>query len=150
MVGEIAREPDTAGLPISAIGGIATWRDAAEFLALGAGSVQVCTAVMHKGFKIVDDMIEGLANWMADKGYQSLDEFRGAAVPNVTDWQYLDMNYEIVARIDQELCIKCGLCHISCEDTSHQAVAKLAISACTSARWRAASPWSRWTTARPT
>jgi dihydropyrimidine dehydrogenase (NAD+) subunit PreA len=125
MVGEIAREPDTAGLPISAIGGIATWRDAAEFLALGAGSVQVCTAVMHKGFKIVDDMIEGLANWMADKGYQSLDEFRGAAVPNVTDWQYLDMNYEIVARIDQELCIKCGLCHISCEDTSHQAVAKL-------------------------
>ena len=125
MVGEIARDSESAGLPISAIGGIATWHDAAEFLALGAGSLQVCTAVMHKGFKIVDDMIDGLANWMADKGHQCLDDFRGAAVPNVTDWQYLDMNYEIVARIDQDLCIKCGLCHISCEDTAHQAVAKL-------------------------
>ena len=125
MVGEIARDPESAGLPISAIGGIATWRDAAEFIALGAGSVQVCTAAMHKGFKIVDDMIDGLKYWMADKGHERLDDFRGAAVPNTTDWQYLDMNYEIVAKIDQDLCIQCGLCHIACEDTSHQAIAKL-------------------------
>ncbi len=123
LVGEIARDPDCAGLPMSAIGGISTWRDAAEFIALGAGSVQVCTAVMHKGFKIVDDMIDGLANWMDDKGYRSLDDFRGRAVANLTDWQYLDINYELVARIDQELCIKCGLCHIACEDTAHQAIA---------------------------
>ena len=123
MVGEIARDGASAGLPISAIGGIATWRDAAEFIALGAGSVQVCTAVMHRGFKIVDDMVDGLSNWMDDKGYRTLDDFRAAAVANATDWQYLDMNYELVARIDQDLCIKCGLCHIACEDTAHQAVA---------------------------
>ncbi|MCG8694200.1 MAG: NAD-dependent dihydropyrimidine dehydrogenase subunit PreA, partial [Minwuiales bacterium] len=125
MVGEIARDPDCAGLPISAIGGISTWRDAAEFMTLNAGSVQVCTAAMHRGFKIVDDMIDGLNNWMDDKGYKTLDDFRGAAVPNVTDWQYLDINYELIAKIDQDLCIKCGLCHIACEDTSHQAIAKL-------------------------
>ncbi len=123
MVAEIARDPDCTGLPISAIGGISTWRDAAEFIALNAGSVQVCTAAMHQGFRIVDDMIDGLGNWMDAKGYGSLDDFRGRAVPNVTDWQYLDLNYEIVARIDQESCIKCGLCHIACEDTAHQAVA---------------------------
>ena len=125
MVGEIARDPDCARLPISAIGGISTWRDAAEFITLNAGSVQVCTAAMHRGFKIVDDMIDGLSNWMDDKGYKGLDDFRGAAVPNVTDWQYLDINYELIAKIDQDLCIKCGLCHIACEDTSHQAIAKL-------------------------
>jgi len=123
MVAEIARDADCAGIPISGIGGVSNWRDAAEFITLGAGSVQVCTAAMHKGFKIVEDMIDGLGYWMDGKGYRSLDAFRAAAIPNVTDWQYLDMNYEIVARIDQDLCIKCGLCHIACEDTSHQAIA---------------------------
>ncbi|WP_299615044.1 NAD-dependent dihydropyrimidine dehydrogenase subunit PreA [Pelagibius sp.] len=123
MVAEIARDKETAGLPISGIGGIGNWRDAAEFMSLGAGSVQVCTAAMHKGFKIVEDMIDGLAYWMDEKGHQTLDDFRGAAVPNVTDWQYLDLNFETVARIDQDLCIQCGLCHIACEDTSHQAIA---------------------------
>ena len=122
MVAAIARDPECRGLPISGIGGIETWRDAAEFIALGAGSVQVCTAVMHYGFKIVDDMIDGLSNWMDEKGYRTLDDFRGLAVPNVVDWQDLNINYETVARIDQDLCIKCGLCHIACEDTSHQAI----------------------------
>jgi dihydropyrimidine dehydrogenase (NAD+) subunit PreA len=123
MVAEIARDRETAGLPISAIGGVATWRDAAEFMALSAGTVQVCTAAMHYGFKIVDDMIDGLSNWMDGKGYRALDDFRGKAVPNVTDWQFLNMNYKTVAAIDQDKCITCGLCHIACEDTSHQAIA---------------------------
>ncbi len=123
MVAEIARDPECAGLPISAIGGISNWRDAAEFMSLNAGSVQVCTAAMHYGFKIVEDMIDGLSNWMDVKGYAKLSEFQGLAVPNVTDWQSLNMNYEIIAEIDQTRCVKCGLCHIVCEDTSHQAVA---------------------------
>jgi dihydropyrimidine dehydrogenase (NAD+) subunit PreA len=122
MVAEIARDPDCAGMPISAIGGISDWRDATEFMALNAGSVQVCTAVMHKGFQIVGDMIDGLGHWMDTKGHKTLGDFQGAAVGNVTDWQYLDMNYETLAVIDQKACIKCGLCHIVCEDTSHQAI----------------------------
>jgi dihydropyrimidine dehydrogenase (NAD+) subunit PreA len=123
MVAEIARDGETRGMPISAIGGIATWRDAAEFIALNAGTVQVCTAAMHYGFKIIDDMIDGLSNWMEAKRYARIADFQGRAVANVTDWQYLNMNYKTVARIDQDLCIRCGLCHIACEDTSHQAIA---------------------------
>lgn len=123
MVAEIARDPQTRGIPISGIGGISTWQDAAEFMVLGSSSVQVCTAAMHYGFKIVDDMIDGLNNWMDHKGYKRLEDFVGRAVPNVTDWQHLNMNYEIVAKIDQDKCIQCGLCYIACEDTSHQAIA---------------------------
>ena len=124
MVSEIARDPETPGLPISGIGGITTWRDAAEFMALGAGNVQVCTAAMTYGFKIVEEMISGLSNWMDEKGHRSLDDIVGRAVPNVTDWQFLNLNYVTKARIDQDLCIQCGRCHIACEDTSHQAIMK--------------------------
>jgi dihydropyrimidine dehydrogenase (NAD+) subunit PreA len=124
MVAEIARDVETPDLPISGIGGISTWRDAAEFIVLGAGSVQVCTAAMHYGFRIVADLADGLSNWMDEKGYATLDDIRGRAVPNVTDWQYLNLNYEIKARIDQDKCIQCGLCHIACEDTAHQAIMK--------------------------
>ena len=125
MVSEIARDPDTYGMPISGIGGITTWRDAAEFIALGCGTVQVCTAAMTYGFKIVQEMAAGLSEWMDEKGYASIAEFQGRAVPNVTDWQYLNLNYVTKARIDQDLCIKCGRCHIACEDTSHQAITSM-------------------------
>jgi dihydropyrimidine dehydrogenase (NAD+) subunit PreA len=125
MVAEIARDPETAGLPISGIGGITNWRDAAEFIAVGAGTVQVCTAAMTYGFRIVTEMISGLERWMDQKGYRRLSDFQGRAVPNVTDWQYLNLNYVTKARIDQDLCIKCGRCYAVCEDTSHQAIASV-------------------------
>jgi len=121
MVAEIARNRETAALPISGIGGITDWRDAVDFLALGASNVQVCTAAMVYGFKIIDDLVDGLDAFLDDKQL-SLPELVGKAVPSVTDWQYLNLNYIEKAVIDQELCIKCGRCHIVCEDTSHQAI----------------------------
>ncbi|GEQ96519.1 dihydropyrimidine dehydrogenase subunit B [Iodidimonas gelatinilytica] len=122
MVAEIARNHQTRDLEISAIGGINTWRDAAEFIALGASGVQVCTSAMLYGFRIVEDMIDGLSNWMDEKGYRTLDDFRGKAIPNTVNWNELNMNFDLKARIDEESCIECGRCHIACEDTSHQAI----------------------------
>ena len=123
MVSEIARNPETHGLPISGIGGVTTWRDAAEFMALGCSNVQVCTAAMTYGFKIVQEMISGLFQWMDEKGFENTSDFVGMAVPNVTDWQYLNLNYIAKAKISQDDCIKCGRCFAACEDTSHQAIA---------------------------
>lgn len=122
MVAEIAGDAEMEGLPISGIGGITTWRDAAEFMALGASNVQVCTAVMTYGFKIVEEMISGLSNWMDEKGHASVGDIVGRAVPNVSKWEHLNLNYITKARIDQDKCIECGRCHIACEDTSHQAI----------------------------
>lgn len=124
MVAEIARNRATAALPISGIGGVTTWRDAAEFLALGAGNVQVCTAAMTYGFKVVREMISGLSQWMDDKGHDSVASVVGRAVPNICDWQDLNLNYVAKAKIDQDLCIKCGRCFAACEDTSHQAISE--------------------------
>jgi dihydropyrimidine dehydrogenase (NAD+) subunit PreA len=121
MVSEIARGEATRGLPISGIGGVTTWRDAAEFLALGCGTVQVCTAAMTYGFKIVQEMMSGLSQYLDEKD-MALDALIGRAVPNVTDWNQLNLNYVTKARIDQDACIKCGRCYAACEDTSHQAI----------------------------
>lgn len=121
MVSQIALDPDIR-LPISGIGGIATWRDALEFILLGATSVQVCTAVMHYGFRLIEDMIEGLTNWMEAKEYTSLDQLRGKALPGIDDFGNLNLLFKSVARIDESKCIQCNLCFIACEDSAHQCI----------------------------
>ncbi|MCG8370679.1 MAG: 4Fe-4S dicluster domain-containing protein, partial [Proteobacteria bacterium] len=84
-------------------------------------TVQVCTAAMVYGFRIIDDLVDGLGRFLDDKDL-TLDQLIGRAVPSVTDWQYLNLNYVEKAVIDQDLCIECGRCHVVCEDTSHQAI----------------------------
>ena len=121
MVHACAADP-LVGLPISGIGGIGSWRDAAEFVALGSTSLQVCTAIMHYGFRIVEDMKDGLSAYLDSKGMRSLADLRGRAVSQVGDWQQLDLHYKRVARIDYEKCIGCNLCHIACEDGAHQCI----------------------------
>jgi len=121
MVQQIMADPEAA-LPLSGIGGIGTWRDAAEFILLGCGTVQVCTAAMHYGYRIVEDMAEGLDNWMRSKGFNTIEDFRGLSIPRVTEWKHLNLNYKIVARINEQKCIGCDLCHIACWDGAHQCI----------------------------
>ena len=121
MVAALAREKEF-GLPISGIGGIANWRDAVEFLLLGSSSVQVCTEVMLKGYRIVEDMIEGLNTWMDEKGFERLDQVIGKSIPHYSEWGDLDLNYETVAKIDAAKCIGCQLCMVACHDGAHQCI----------------------------
>ena len=121
MVQQVQSDPASA-LPLSGIGGIANWRDAAEFILLGCGTVQVCTAAMHYGYRIVEDMQDGLLEWMAEKGFATIDDFRGRSLPTVVDWNQLNLNYQIVARIHEDLCIGCQLCYTACWDGAHQCI----------------------------
>lgn len=121
MVKNCAQHPGVR-LPISAIGGIENWRDATEYLLLGAANVQVCTAVMHYGFGIIREMIPGLENYMRHKGFATLDELIGKALPNVLNWENLNLHYEVKANINPEKCIQCQLCYTACEDGAHQAI----------------------------
>ncbi len=121
MVQQVLADP-AAALPLSGIGGIATWRDAAEFLLLGCGNVQVCTAAMHYGYRIVEDMADGLLGWMESKGFATLDDFRGLSLPKVREWKNLNLNYRVVANIHADLCIGCQLCYTACWDGAHQCI----------------------------
>ncbi len=121
MVGDIARDPKI-NFPISGIGGISDWRDAAEFIALGSGTVQVCTAVMHHGYRIVEDMIEGLDEYLTKMNMQSVGELVGAAIPGFKEWGELDLNYHVIAKIDESKCIGCNVCTVACHDGAHQCI----------------------------
>ncbi|MDQ2817293.1 MAG: NAD-dependent dihydropyrimidine dehydrogenase subunit PreA [Candidatus Eremiobacteraeota bacterium] len=121
MVADCARD-DQVGIPISAIGGIATWQDAVEFMLMGATNVQVCTAVMHHGFGIIEDMIDGLNNYLDGRGIASVGDIVGKSVDRMTTWENLNLEYKVVARIDQDVCIHCNKCYIACEDAAHQCI----------------------------
>ncbi len=121
MVKNCAKHPGVQ-LPISGIGGIENWRDAVEFILVGASSLQVCTSVMHYGFGIIRELKSGLECYMDEKGFKTIDEMVGKALPNITAWEHLNLEYKIVASISDEKCIGCQLCYIACEDGAHQAI----------------------------
>jgi dihydropyrimidine dehydrogenase (NAD+) subunit PreA len=121
MVAALAREPGF-NIPISGIGGISTWRDAAEFIALGCTSVQVCTAVMHYGYRIVEDLLDGLNEYLDSHGMKSVMDLKGRAVPAYKEWGDLDLGYKLVAKIDADTCIGCQLCKTACHDGAHQCI----------------------------
>ncbi|MBL4688430.1 MAG: NAD-dependent dihydropyrimidine dehydrogenase subunit PreA [Nannocystaceae bacterium] len=121
MVAQLARSPEFK-IPISGIGGVATWRDAVEFILLGSSSVQVCTEVMLRGYRVIDDMVEGLEEYMRSHGFSTIDAMVGKAVPGYSEWGELDMNYESIAKIDSDKCIGCQLCMVACHDGAHQCI----------------------------
>ena len=121
MVSECARN-SRINVPISGMGGVSNWQNAIEFMLMGASNVQICTAAMHHGFRIVEDLIDGLSSYLDERGILSVQDIIGKSVPTFSDWGNLDLNYKVVARINNDVCINCNKCHIACEDTSHQCI----------------------------
>lgn len=122
MVWRLARDPRFT-IPIVGIGGITTWKDAVEFLLLGANCTQVCTSVMNYGYRIVEPMAEGLSDFMVEKGFATVGDLVGQALPQTSDWGDLNLNYQVRAEIDTERCIGCQLCYPACRDGGHHAIA---------------------------
>src|SRR5690606_2793973 len=124
MLSQVASDQQVqqAGVPISGMGGIQTWRDAAEFLLLGATSLQVCTAVMHYGFRLIEELTDGLSNWLDGKGATSINEVIGASVPRISNFGDFDLSFKSVARIDEDKCIQCNLCYVACDEGAHQCI----------------------------
>lgn len=109
-------------LPISGIGGISSWEHAVEYLLLGASNVQVCTAVMLKGYGIIDDLLTGLENFMVRKGFSSVKELIGLSVPKIIAHTNLDRSNPLKAEVKQEWCTSCGICVTACRDAGYGAI----------------------------
>jgi len=122
FIANMAMDPELKGIPLSGIGGIETWEDAAEFLAAGCSNLQFTTSIMQYGYRIVEDMISGLSLYLAEKGFNKLDDFVGVALPNIIPADDVDRDFKIYPSIDLDKCVGCGRCYISCFDGAHQAI----------------------------
>ena len=123
FIAELGQNPNLKGMHLSAMGGIETWRDALEFILLGGGSVQVTTAVMQYGYRIIDDLKEGLNLYLLEKGFSSVKEAVGLGLDTLSDTtDVLERDTVVFPQFRKERCIGCGRCMISCMDGGHQAI----------------------------
>jgi dihydropyrimidine dehydrogenase (NAD+) subunit PreA len=123
FIAELGQNPALKGMHLSAMGGVETWQDALEFILLGASSIQVTTAVMQYGYRIIDDLKEGLNLYLAEKGFSSVKEAIGQgldALDATTD--ALERDTVVFPKFIREKCVGCGRCEISCADGGHQAI----------------------------
>lgn len=119
---QMAKNPVMKKIELSGIGGIETWRDALEFIQLGCRNVQVCTAVMQYGYRIIDDLVLGLQHYMAQRGVDDLSKLVGEELPNFVNPGDLDRSTVVFPMVDRDKCIGCGRCYVSCQDGGHQAI----------------------------
>ncbi|MEE3355913.1 MAG: NAD-dependent dihydropyrimidine dehydrogenase subunit PreA [Candidatus Weimeria sp.] len=122
FIQDMKKDPELSGLTISGMGGIETWKDAAEFLTCGCQTIQITTAVMQYGYRIIDDLIDGLRRYMSRNGFTHVQEVVGLALRNIVPCENLDRKTIEYPRIRHENCVKCGRCFVSCEDGGHQAI----------------------------
>ncbi len=122
FVAQLMQDEIVGKTELSGIGGIETWRDAVEFLLLGCRNLQVTTAIMQYGYRIVEDMISGVSHFMDERGYNKLEDFIGLALPNVIPAEDLNRDFKIYPDFNHDTCIGCGRCYISCYDAAHQAI----------------------------
>lgn len=116
------QNPKLADVPISGMGGIETWRDAAEFMAMGCENIQVTTAVMQYGYRIIDDLIEGMRQYLNAAGLDSVTQIVGRALSHIVSAEELGRDTVCYPRFNREKCVGCGRCRISCDDAGHQAI----------------------------
>lgn len=119
---QLKQHPELASVPLSGMGGIETWRDAVEFLLLGCENLQVTTSIMQYGYRIIDDLCNGLEHFMDERGYNKLSDFIGLALTNIVPAEDIQRDFQIIPDVDYDKCIGCGRCYVSCFDAAHQAI----------------------------
>ncbi|MBR9647625.1 NAD-dependent dihydropyrimidine dehydrogenase subunit PreA [Clostridium tyrobutyricum] len=122
FIHDLAKSNKLNGIPISGMGGIENWEDAVEFMLLGCSNIQITTAVMQYGYRIINDLIDGLSLYMEKKGFDKLEDLVGIALDNIVPAEALDRSYIIYPKFKNEDCVGCGRCYISCYDGGHQAI----------------------------
>lgn len=123
FISDMKHDPKLVDIPVTGMGGIETWEDALDFILLGCANLQVTTAVMQYGYRIVEDMISGLSFYMETHGIDKLEDLVGKALPSIIGADQLDRSFMIYPEFDEDKCVGCGRCYVSCFDGGHQAIA---------------------------
>jgi len=118
----VAQIASSADIPISGIGGIVNWEDAVEYMLVGASTVQICSAVMQYGYRIIKDLETGLRHYMEKMGFERVRDFVGLALPHIKKHNELSREYRLLSQVNEERCIGCGLCSAACGDSGYQAI----------------------------
>ena len=118
----VAQIASAVEMPISASGGVSNWEDAVQYILVGATTIQVCSAVMQYGYRIINDLKQGLTDYMERMNFRSINEFRGLALRNITKHNNLSRDYKVVSSVDKEKCVGCGICFVACRDNGYQAI----------------------------
>ncbi len=122
FIADMARCKELKNIPISGMGGVETYKDALDFISLGCSNIQITTSVMEYGYRIIDDLIIGLSNFMSKNNFSSLSEVVGIALNNICSAEQLDRETVVYPKFDKEKCRNCKRCYISCYDAGHQAI----------------------------
>jgi dihydropyrimidine dehydrogenase (NAD+) subunit PreA len=122
FINDMKKHPKLKEVPISGMGGIETWRDGAEFIALGCENLQITTSVMQYGYRIIDDLIDGLSTYLGEMGFGSVQEMVGMALPKLVQAEQLNRHSISYPKFHRDQCIGCGRCYLSCYDGGHQAI----------------------------
>lgn len=122
FIHDMKKDEELKNIPISGMGGIETWKDAAEFMALGCETIQVTTGVMQYGYRIIDDLISGMKHYLNQIGAKSIREIVGKALPHVVPTDAVNRHTIQYPKFNREICVGCGRCYISCYDGGHQAI----------------------------
>lgn len=123
FISDMKHDPKLVDIPVTGMGGIETWEDALDFILLGCANLQVTTAVMQYGYRIVEDLISGLSFYMETHGIDKLEDLVGKALPSIIGADQLDRSFMIYPEFDEDKCVGCGRCYVSCFDGGHQAIA---------------------------
>ena len=122
FISDMKHDPKLVDIPVTGMGGIETWEDALDFILLGCANLQVTTAVMQYGYRIVEDLISGLSFYMETHGIDKLEDLVGKALPSIIGADQLDRSFMIYPEFDEDKCVGCGRCYVSCFDGGHQAI----------------------------
>ncbi len=122
FISDLSKCEELKDMHISGMGGIESWVDALEFILLGSSSLQITTSVMQYGYRIIEDLLDGIKNYLLSSDKSSIKDLIGLSSRTVVNHNTIERETITYPVFNLDKCNGCGRCYISCMDGGHQAI----------------------------